>query len=149
MIFDATLSGTLGKRDPCRDKDGKFVPVPQCLPKRRPLKGGVGDSALAWQPGWRAFEIEGRQPCIWPAIPARKYRFRNSRSFGDVPSVPDPRSYQDIWNYLWDSCVVIAGEDSCRRLLGHTPFVCPVDEPKTGSFLTPLLIGVAIGKLFL
>lgn len=145
MFFDATFAGLAGSG--CRDKDGEFVPVPQCLPKPKPrLKGGIG--YFPWRPGMRAYEVEGRIPCIWPEIPQRKYRNRVFR-FGEVPSVPDPRSYQDMWDFLWDSCVAGIGEDSCRRLLGHTPFVCPVDEPKKGSFLTPLLVGVAIGKLIL
>lgn len=61
---------------------------------------------------------------------------------------PDVGSFQQIWDYLWDNCVTMAGEDSCRRLLGSTPFVCPPD-PRKRSFLLPLILGVAIGKIIL
>jgi len=66
-----------------------------------------------------------------------------------APIAPDPGSYQQIWDVLWQTCVSMAGEDACNRLLGHTPFVCPVEEPRKRSFLIPLLIGVVIGKIIL
>lgn len=64
-----------------------------------------------------------------------------------LPIAPDPGSYQQIWDVLWDSCVAMGGEDACSRLLGHTPFVCPVEKPR--SILIPVLVGVVIGKLIL
>jgi hypothetical protein len=86
--FAGSLSG-----EGCRDKDGNFVPVPQCLPHpfRKKLTGGLANLAQA-----------------------------------SAPLAPDPGSYEQIWGVLWSTCVSMAGEDACSRLLGHTPFVCPV-----------------------
>lgn len=64
-----------------------------------------------------------------------------------APQPPDPGSYQQIWDVVWATCMSMAGEDACSRLLGHTPFVCPVEKPR--SILIPVLVGVVIGKLIL
>jgi len=61
---------------------------------------------------------------------------------------PDPGSYEQVWGVLRKTCESMIGEDACSRLLGHTPFACPVEKPKS-SFLIPLLIGAAIGKIIL
>lgn len=106
----------------CRDREGKFIPVPQCLPhpyRVRKLAGGLANGVRV--------------------LPYEQY----------TPMAPDPGSYQQVWDFLWSSCVSIAGPDACTRLLGRTPFVCPVDEPRKGSFLVPLLIGIGIGKIIL
>lgn len=123
MIF--AIPGNLAG---CRDSQGKYVPVPQCNPVsmkywgRKKLKGGFGQL----NPPVMAFYTPT-----------------------DAPIAPDPGSYEQIWGVLWQTCVSMAGEDACNRLLGHTPFVCPVEEPRKRSFLIPLLIGVAIGKIIL
>ena len=108
-------------RTSCRDSQGEFVPVPQCTGRRRKIAGlSSGMGAPYTQPVFI------------------------------TPGAPDAGSYQQIWDFLYSNCVSMAGEDACRRLLGHTPFVCPVEEPrKKGSFWLPLLVGVAIGKIIL
>lgn len=119
MVFaDSGSLGSLGRG--CRDPQGKFIPVPQCLPHpyRKKLSGGLSNGVRV--------------------LPYEQY----------TPMAPDPGSYQQIWDFLWSSCVSMAGEDACTRLLGRTPFVCPVDQPRK-SFWVPLLVGVAIGKLIL
>lgn len=124
MIF-ATPGNLSGKG--CRDSQGLFVPVPQCRRRRR-LTGGFGQL----------------DP---PLVEFYKPQEEEVERF--TPIAPDPGSYQQVWDVLRQTCVSMAGEDACNRLLGHTPFVCPVEEPRKRSFLIPLLIGAAIGKMIL
>lgn len=119
MIF-ASLGSIGGKA--CRDSQGAFVPVPQCTGRRRKIAG--------------LSNAIGAQTAYTPPVFI-------------TPGAPDAGSYQQIWDFLWSSCVSMAGPDACTRLLGHTPFVCPVEQPRKGSFLVPLLVGVAIGKIIL
>lgn len=125
MIF--TTPGSLAG---CRDREGLYVPVPQCNPVS--MKYWGKNSRITYK---------------------KKKTLKGGLSYGQLPPAaplaPDPGSYQQIWDVLRQTCVSMAGEDACNRLLGHTPFVCPVEEPRKGSFLIPLLIGVAIGKIIL
>ena len=38
----------------------------------------------------------------------------------------EPMSYQAVWDKLMDQCADMIGYEECVKLLGYTPFVCPV-----------------------
>lgn len=72
----------------------------------------------------------------------------------DAVAVTPQASYQEVWDQLFATCQTWLGEDECRRLMGYTPFVCPVptQKPMTAHWWFWLgagaLAGVIAGKLF-
>lgn len=79
---------------------------------------------------------------------------------GQSPAVPDiapapdftlyrppPTSYSEAWERLMSECQRWLGETDCRRLLGYTPFVCPVpsERPLTAQPWFWLALGITAG----
>ena len=61
---------------------------------------------------------------------------------------------QRVWNQLKLTCNAVLGEETCTRMLGLRPFVCPTGEekPKICNLKTILIaagIGVLVGKIIL
>jgi len=65
------------------------------------------------------------------------------------------QSIQQVWQGLRMTCIGLLGEDTCTRLLGYQPFVCPTEpeeKPKGFTFKTVLIaagVGVLVGKIIL
>lgn len=38
---------------------------------------------------------------------------------------PEAPSYQEVYSRLFSSCVGMVGPETCHRLLGYRPFICP------------------------
>ena len=77
-------------------------------------------------------------------------------AFGTVlaqaPTLPaeyteSPTSYAEAWERLFSTCTGWLGETECKRLLGYTPFVCPVpsERPLTANWWFWLGLGAAAG----
>lgn len=74
----------------------------------------------------------------------------------DMPPIDNGRpSARQVWEGLRITCRGLLGEDTCTRLLGYQPFICPTepdDRPKGFTFKTVLIaagIGVVVGKIIL
>ena len=70
-----------------------------------------------------------------------------------TPATTTAPSYQTVWDALFSQCEAMIGEADCRRLLGYTPFVCPVpSESKLHEkwwfwFFVGVIGGVGLVKL--
>lgn len=64
----------------------------------------------------------------------------------DPPENP-PGSYAEAWERLQAQCENWLGETECKRLLGYTPFVCPVpsERPLTANWWFWLAFGLTAG----
>lgn len=61
--------------------------------------------------------------------------------------IESPTSYAEAWERLFSTCTGWLGETECKRLLGYTPFVCPVpsERPLTANWWFWLGLGAAAG----
>ena len=81
------------------------------------------------------------------------------RAYGALGQPPiqngQEASIRQVWEGLKITCDGLLGEETCARLLGYQPFVCPTEggeKPAGFTFKTVLIaagIGVIVGKIIL